>query len=271
MYLCFAMNTILYIYWDVSPTIFQIGSLKATYYGLFFSSLFVVAYWMLRTFFIKEKIPLNHLNRLIVYAVIGVVVGTRLAHVFFYEPAYYLSHPLEIFMLWKGGLASHGGIIGIIVAVWAFSRKAPRHATFLWTMDRAVIPIAFAAFLVRLGNLFNSEIAGRPTDVPWAFIFPRIDMLPRHPTQLYEALFYLCAGVIFLIWYYKVNARVPAGLFFGLALVTFTVFRIFIEFFKENQVVFEDTMLLNMGQWLSIPFLILGVVLLIRVIKKKGQ
>ncbi|MEI6765143.1 MAG: prolipoprotein diacylglyceryl transferase [Bacteroidota bacterium] len=263
------MNNLLYIYWNVSPTIFQLGPLKAKYYGFFFSSVFVVAYVVMRAIFLKEKIPLQHLTRLMVYSIIGVVVGTRLAHVCFYEPAYYYAHPVEIFMFWKGGLASHGGIIGIIIAAWIFSAKSPPKASFLWTMDRVMIPVAFASVLVRLGNLFNSEIVGRPTDVPWAFVFPRVDMLPRHPTQLYEALFYLIIGLILLVWYYKTDARIYKGLFFGIALVSVTIFRILIEFFKENQVVFEDKMILNMGQWLSVPFLIAGVYFVIRALTRK--
>lgn len=268
-YLCIIMNTLLYITWDVSPTIFQLGPLKAKYYGLFFSSAFLVAYLLLRAFFLKEKVPLKDLTRLMIYSIIGVLAGARLIHVLFYEPAFFLSHPAKIFMIWQGGLASHGGIIGLIVAVALFSRHVQPRAPFLWTIDRAIIPTAFAAAFVRFGNLFNSEIAGRPTDVPWAFVFPRIDLLPRHPTQLYEALFYLLVGFILLLWYYRANGRIYKGLFFGIALVSVTVFRIVIEFFKENQVLFEDKMILNMGQWLSIPFLIAGIILMVKAIKSK--
>jgi len=198
--------------------------------------------------------------------IFGTVIGARLGHCLFYNPVYYLSNPIEIFKVWEGGLASHGAAIGILVAVYLFSKKKKKYP-FLWIIDRIVIVVALAGTFIRLGNLFNSEIIGKPTDVSWAFIFTAIDDLPRHPTQLYESIAYLIIFLILLFIYYKGFEKNRSGLLFGLFLVLVFTFRFFVEFLKENQSGFEAGMTLNMGQLLSIPFVLIGIIFIIKSFK----
>jgi prolipoprotein diacylglyceryl transferase len=195
------------------------------------------------------------------YMLIATVVGARLGHVLFYEPASYLAHPLDILKIWQGGLASHGAAIGIIVALYLFSRKTRQ--PFFWVIDRIVIVVALSGFFIRTGNLFNSEIYGNVTDLSWGFIFERAgETLPRHPTQIYEGLTYL-ALFFFLLWYYyKKDGKPRPGLLFALFLIVVFGFRLLVEFIKEPQVAFESSMALNMGQLLSIPLVIAGIVIL---------
>jgi prolipoprotein diacylglyceryl transferase len=193
--------------------------------------------------------------------ILGTVIGARLGHCLFYNPDYYLSHPLEILMVWKGGLASHGAAIGILTAIYLFVKKRPKF-TYLWVMDRIVITVALAAFFIRMGNLFNSEIVGKPTDLPWGFVFTSIDNIPRHPAQLYEAIAYLIIFFILFFQYKKQKENIRDGFLFGEFLIGIFGFRFFVEFIKENQSLFENSMSLNMGQILSIPLVILGIYLL---------
>lgn len=197
---------------------------------------------------------------------VGTIAGARLGHCLFYDPAYYLTHPLKILMVWEGGLASHGGAIGILAALLLYSRKRPEQP-YLWLLDRMVIAIALAGLFIRLGNFFNSEILGIPTDVPWAIIFDRIDSSPRHPAQLYEAVAY---GSIFVGLYrlhHKLGAKTPTGLLFGLFLTSVFGFRFFIEFVKERQAAYGLDLPLSVGQLLSIPLFIAGIILLTRALK----
>jgi phosphatidylglycerol---prolipoprotein diacylglyceryl transferase len=224
---------------------------------------FVVGYFIMLRIFRKENIPEPLLDQLSMYMLISTVVGARLGHVLFYEPASYLAHPLDILKIWQGGLASHGAAIGIIFALYLFSRKTRQ--PFLWVIDRIVIVVALSGFFIRTGNLFNSEIFGNITQLPWGFIFERVgETLPRHPTQIYEGLCYL--GIFFfLLWYYfKKDGKPRPGFLFGFFLVVLFSFRLLIEFLKEPQVNFENSMPLNMGQLLSIPFIIAGIVILMR-------
>jgi len=178
------------IHWGPSPEIFTIGPFSPRWYGLFFAIGFVVAYQILRkNVFEKEGRPVEDLDKLFLYTVVGTVVGARLGHCLFYEPAYYLTHPLKILMIWQGGLASHGGTIGVLISSYLFIKKHPQYGWW-WIVDRMCLVIGFVAGMIRLGNFMNSEIYGKPTDVPWAIIFERVDQLPRHPTQLYESLSY---------------------------------------------------------------------------------
>jgi prolipoprotein diacylglyceryl transferase len=217
---------------------------------------------MLRIFQ-KEKIPEALLDQLSMYMLISTVVGARLGHVLFYEPAEYLAHPLDILKIWQGGLASHGAAIGIIFALYLFSRKTRQ--PFLWVIDRIVIVVALSGFFIRMGNLFNSEIYGNITNMPWGFIFSRAgEELPRHPTQIYEGLCYLVL-FFYLLWYYfQKDGKPRPGFLFGSFLVILFSARLVIEFLKEPQVNFENSMALNMGQLLSIPFIIAGIVILAR-------
>ena len=174
------------INWNANPEIFTLfGIFPIRYYGLLFASGLLISYSVIARIYKNEHIPLENLEKLTVYIFIGTIAGARLGHCLFYEPAYYLSNPLEIIKIWHGGLASHGAAIGILLALYLFSRKVKK--PFLWTMDRVVIVVALAGSLIRMGNLMNSEIIGNPTTVSWAFIFERVDNIPRHPAQIYES------------------------------------------------------------------------------------
>ena len=192
---------IAFIEWSVTPEIFHLGPVSVRWYGLLFAMAFVAGYFIMTWIFKKEGKPQPDLEQLSVYMIFGTVIGARLGHCLFYNPAYYLSNPIEIFKVWEGGLASHGAAIGILIAVYLFSKKKKNYS-FLWIIDRIVIVVALAGTFIRLGNLFNSEIIGKPTDVSWAFIFTAVDDLPRHPTQLYESIAYF---IIFLILLFMIK------------------------------------------------------------------
>lgn len=255
------------IVWNVDPEIFRIGSFAIRWYGLLFALGFVFGYIIMGRIFKKEHIPAKMLDTLTTYMVVGTVVGARLGHCLFYEPEYYLSHPLEILMIWKGGLASHGAAIGILLSLYFFSRKSKK--SYLWIVDRIVIVVALSGLFIRTGNLMNSEIYGIQTNLPWGFIFERWgETVPKHPTQIYEALSYF---VIFIVLYYLYNRKYKTmkdGYLTGLFLIILFSVRFLIEFIKEPQVGWEENLLLNMGQILSIPFILTGIGLL--VYKKRG-
>lgn len=259
---------LLKIIWTVEPDIIS-SPLTIRWYGLLFASAFLLGYYVLQHIFKKEGVPEEWLDKVLLYVMVGTVVGARLGHVFFYDWAYYSQNLMEIPQVWKGGLASHGAAIGIILALWLFSRKVTKKP-ILWILDRVVITVALGGFFIRLGNLMNHEIIGKPADVPWAFVFTRIDNIPRHPSQLYEALCYLVIfGVLFFLWKKKEWGRVN-GKLFGLFLVLLFSVRFMIEFVKENQSAFEQDLPLNMGQILSIPFVLFGLGLLF-VKQKKAE
>ncbi|MFA3783341.1 prolipoprotein diacylglyceryl transferase [Melioribacteraceae bacterium 4301-Me] len=257
-----------FIYWDVSPIIFSWGPITVRWYGLLFATSFLVGYYIMAYIFKKEGKDENDLNDLIWYMILGTVIGARLGHVLFYNPSYYLSNPIEILEIWKGGLASHGAGIGILIAIYLYSRKKSAQS-FLWTIDRIVITVALAGFFIRTGNLFNSEIIGKPSDLPWAFIFASVDDIPRHPTQIYEALAYLSIFIFLFSFYKKKFGQLKEGLIFGLFLITVFGFRFCVEFLKENQSQFEQYLPLNMGQLLSIPFIAAGIYFVLRKETKK--
>ncbi|MBU1349382.1 prolipoprotein diacylglyceryl transferase, partial [Patescibacteria group bacterium] len=227
---------------------------------------FIAGFQIMKWIFVKEKKSENDLNDLVMYMIIGTVAGARLGHCLFYNPGYYLSNPLEILLIWHGGLASHGAAIGIIISLYYYSKKHKDQA-YLWIFDRVVITVALAGFFIRMGNLFNSEIIGIPTDLPWSFIFASIDGYPRHPAQLYEAIAYLSIFVVLFNYYRIKNGKTRDGFIFGLFLISVFTFRFFVEFVKENQTPFENNMPLNMGQLLSIPLIIGGIVLIIKANK----
>ncbi|HEX2935448.1 MAG TPA: prolipoprotein diacylglyceryl transferase [Bacteroidales bacterium] len=256
-----------FVHWNVNPEIFHIGPLSVRWYGLLFAASFYFGYILFTRFFKLEKIPIEVLDKLTIYMAVGTIVGARLGHCFFYEPKYYLSNPWEILAIWHGGLASHGAAVGILIAIYYFSKKEKK--PFLWTMDRIVIVGALSGFFIRLGNLMNSEIYGVATDLPWGFIFVREnEKLPKHPTQIYESLAYLLIFILLLRLYYKANGKPKAGMIFGLFFILVFSFRFFVEFIKNEQVDFEKGMALNMGQILSIPIVIAGIVLLWRGLAK---
>ena len=261
---------LLVIPWDVNPEIFRIGSFAVRWYGLLFASSFLFGYIILQKIFKNENLSETVLDRLTVYVAIGVIVGARLGHCLFYEPGYYLSHPVEILKIWHGGLASHGAAIGIITAIWLFVRKEKKD--FTWAIDRVAIVVALSGFFIRMGNLMNSEIYGVETTVPWGFVFLRNgETAPKHPTQIYEALVYLLIFGILLWFYWREKGEYIQGTLISLACILIFVARFFIEFLKEDQVAFESSMKLNMGQLLSIPFIILGGIWLYYSLKKKKR
>lgn len=261
---------LLQINWNVNPEIFP-DVLPVRWYGLLFMSGFVFGYYILERIFKKEGKPIEWLDSLSIYVGIGTILGARLGHCLFYQPDYYLTNPLEILKIWEGGLASHGAVIGILIANYLYGKKF-KGTGFMWVTDRLVIVVALAATLIRLGNLMNSEIIGAPTDLPWGFVFQRLgEDFARHPSQLYEALFYLISFAVLFLAYWKKDAGKFGGRLFGIFLILIFGFRFFIEFIKDVQVEFEKNMDLNMGQLLSIPLVLIGIGLVIRSYKLKAS
>jgi prolipoprotein diacylglyceryl transferase len=249
--------TINYIHWNIDPEIVNIFGISLRYYGLLFAGGLILCVYILRWIYKRENIPSEHLDKLSIYGIIGIVVGARLGHCLFYEPSYYLSHPLEILQIWHGGLASHGGVLGLLIALYLYSRKTKHSMIDTFDLIAVVAGLEFA--FIRLGNFMNSEIIGIPTTKPWGVIFERVDNVPRHPAQLYEAISYFIIFTIMIILYKNMRDRCHKGFFFGLATVLFFTARILIEFVKENQVGFENGMTFNMGQLLSLPYLVVGI------------
>ena len=263
------------IHWNVDPVIFSIGSVELRWYSLLFISGFILGWFIFKWFFKREGISEKLLDPLLYTLLIGTIVGARLGHCLFYDPAYYLGSWngfLEIFMPWKGGLASHGGTLFLFFAMIWFARRYGRKNDFdfLWLLDHLAIAVSFAAMFIRLGNLFNSEIYGHVTDLPWGFVFERRgEVEPKHPTQLYEALSYAILGLVLFFLYVRKTKWLYRGSYIGIFFVVLFGMRFLIEFVKENQVDFEAGMALNMGQLLSIPFILLGIAILIYSYKKK--
>lgn len=267
------------IIWDFNPLLF--GFLR--WYSLLFALAFVAGYLILqKIIFQKENIPNSYLDKLTVYVFLGVLIGARLGHCLFYEPSYYLNNIVEMILPiaqtqdgWKfvgyQGLASHGGAIGILIAIWLYARKTK--LTMLWTLDRLVIVVALAGLFIRLGNLCNSEIYGIATNSDWGFIFVRNgETVAKHPTQLYEAIAYFITFAVLLFIYIKQKTRVIPGTLFSLFLILAFTSRLIIENWKEVQEAWEANMALNMGQILSIPFIAIGIVILIlSLLGKTGQ
>jgi len=257
------------IEWNVDPQIFQIGPLAVRWYGVLFALSFIAGFQIMHWIYKKEHKPENDLNDLIWYMILGTVIGARLGHCMFYNPNFYLTYPIEIIKVWQGGLASHGAAIGILIALFLYSKKK-KDQSYIWVLDRIVITAALGGFLIRMGNLFNSEIVGKPADLPWAFVFVRNnEQIPRHPAQLYEAIAYLISFFILFFYYRKKEGRFKNGFIFGLFLLLVFTFRFFVEFIKEDQSIFEKNMTFNMGQLLSLPLIALGLFLVFRKSKKE--
>jgi phosphatidylglycerol:prolipoprotein diacylglycerol transferase len=258
-----------YIYWNVDPEIINVFGISIRYYGLLFVSGLILCIFILGWIYKRENIPVENLEKLSIYGMIGILVGARLGHCLFYEPSYYFAHPLEIILpiqplpgggyKFSGyqGLASHGGVLGLLIALYFYSRKT-KHS-MIDTIDLIGVVAGLSFGFIRLGNFMNSEIIGIPTTKPWGVIFERVDNVPRHPAQLYEAISYFIIFTIMMILYKKMRARLKNGFLFGLATVLFFTARFIIEFVKENQVGFEDGMTLNMGQLLSLPYIAMGI------------
>ncbi len=284
---------LLFINWNVDPILFSTGSFSVGWYGVLLAFGFLLGYIILSKIMRGESYPQERIDVMSIYIIVGVVVGLRLGHCLFYDPGYYLTNPLEILKIWEGGLASHGGAIGILIAIWLFTRKYK--IPYLAILDRIILIIPLAGGMVRLGNLMNSEILGNPTNVSWGFNFLRnspdyhsaieaskgacdaTDLqcladfwVPRHPTQLYEAIFYFIMFAIFLVVYRKYASGWKNGVMLGWFLIVLFTFRFIIEFTKTEQAEFEVwTDLIRVGQLLSVPFILLGIFLIIRPTKSK--
>jgi phosphatidylglycerol:prolipoprotein diacylglycerol transferase len=246
--------------WDVDPEIFRVGPFAPRWYGLLFALGFLAGYWIMERIYRHEGRSEESLSRLFLYVFLGTLIGARLGHVLFYQPDYYFGRPWEIPMIWHGGLASHGGFTGVLIAIYLYLKKT-REMSFLELADRLTIPSMLAAMLIRIGNFFNSEILGLPSSVPWAVVFARVDNVPRHPAMLYEALAYAAIFAWLYFAYWKTGIAKFPGRMLGVTFVLAFGARFFLEFFKEAQVPFERGLPLNMGQLLSLPFIAIGVVL----------
>lgn len=267
-----------FITWTADPILLDTSFIDIRWYSLMFLIGFLGGYKIIEKIFKHEGAPESWLGSLLIYVMFGTIIGARLGHVFFYEWEQYSQNPIDIFKVWEGGLASHGGTIGVALAVFLFS-KFKAHRSVIWTLDRLAVAVAMVAGLIRLGNLFNHEIYGHATDMPWAFRFidnvhawqagaQPIFTAPSHPTQLYEALCYFALFGLLMWMYWKKNSQERPGLLLGIFFVWVFGSRFIIEFVKNNQVAFEESMTLNMGQWLSVPFVLIGIVLIIYAMKR---
>jgi phosphatidylglycerol---prolipoprotein diacylglyceryl transferase len=258
-----------FIHWNPDPEIINVSGVSIRYYGLLFVSGLIICIYILGWIFKRENIPSKNLEILSIYGMIGILAGARLGHCLFYEPSYYLSHPIEMILpiafspdggiKFTGylGLASHGGALGLLIALYFYSRKT-RHS-MIDIIDLIAVVAALGSGFIRIANFMNSEIIGMPTTKPWGVIFERVDNLPRHPTQLYEAISYFIIFAIMMILYKKKRDKLKNGFFFGLVLVLIFTARFIIEFVKEDQVGFEERMTFNMGQLLSLPYILAGI------------
>src|SRR5690554_3435350 len=257
-----------YIHWNVNPEMFSLGPFSVRWYGFLFASGFLIAYYIGEKMFKTENVPQKWVDSLFFYIIIATILGARLGHVFFYGWDYYSQHPGEILKVWHGGLASHGCALGIFIALLIHSAKVTKRNVF-WTIDRVVVPTALVAAFIRLGNLMNSEIYGIETTLPWGFIFERNnEIAAKHPTQIYESLAYLLTFAVLMHLYWRTRARYKQGLLTGVLFVMVFTARFLIEFIKEDQEAFEATMALNMGQWLSVPFILGGIYLIWRALNR---
>src|SRR5699024_4396062 len=258
-----------HIVWNVDPIAFSLGPLELRWYGILFASAFLVGYFLMRKMYRAANRTMEELDQLLTYVMLATVIGARLGHVLFYDPGFYFSHPFEIIAIWHGGLASHGAAIGILLAMYLYTRKV-RDMSFLWLADRVGIVVASGGAFIRVGNFINSEILGKPSDLPWAVIFknaPQLtaaqQMTPRHPAMLYEAL--RCVVIFGILWYvYKrYKMQPPEGGLFGIFLTLLFGGRFLLEYFKMDQAAFASGVF-SMGQWLSIPLILYGLWLLFK-------
>jgi phosphatidylglycerol---prolipoprotein diacylglyceryl transferase len=255
------------IHWNFDPILFSLGPIQARWYGILFVGGFFVGQWILARMFVSEGVPRDRAERLLLILLLGAIIGARLVHCLFYDPHYYLAHPIEILKVWEGGLASHGGAIGMLVALWLAQRKMNPRLPYLWLVDRIATTTALGAVFIRTANFLNSEIIGRPTSGTWGVVFERVDNLPRHPVQLYEAIAYLLIFVVLMTMYSRKGTNTPHGLLFGWFMVLVFVARFVLEFFKVPQAAYEAHQAITVGQYLSVPFIVLGAVMIWRAIR----
>lgn len=265
-----------YIVWNVDPVALSLGPIEIRWYGIIYALGFLLAITIIGKTFKHDGAPEEWLDKVFIYMILGVIVGARLGHCLFYGWEYYSQHPLEILMVWKGGLASHGGAAAMVLVAWLLSKYMTKQNIF-WLGDRCFVGSALVAAMIRIGNLMNSEIYGTPTSLPWGFLFVRGqerffddagNLLPCHPTQLYESIAYLLVFALLMWLYWKRDAGKYNGLLTGVGFTGIFLTRQFIEILKNPQEEFEVDMLFNMGQWLSVPFVIFGVVLIVRALRR---
>jgi phosphatidylglycerol:prolipoprotein diacylglycerol transferase len=247
------------ITWTFSPVLFMIGPVTIRWYGVLFVGAFLLGQTILGRMFVSEGVAKERTETLLIYALLGAIIGARLAHCLIYDPGYYLSNPLAIFRIWEGGLASHGGVAGVALGLWIASRRFQPRLPFVWILDRAAIPSALGAALIRVANFLNSEIVGVPTSGNWGVVFTAVDQLPRHPVQAYEAIAYATTGLILWSMYRRLGRNTPQGLLIGWLLVLVFTARLFLETWKVPQAAYEAGQLFSVGQYLSLPFIALGV------------
>jgi prolipoprotein diacylglyceryl transferase len=252
--------------WDINHVFVEFFGLKIHWYGALFATAILAGLQVMKWIFVQEKVKLELLDSLLMYCVFGIIVGARLGHCLFYDPEFYLSNPLKILAIWEGGLASHGGGLGVILAVYFFQKKY--NVQYLWLLDRLAIATALFGFFVRFANFMNSEIIGIQTDVPWAVVFSRVDLLPRHPAQLYESLSYLSIFIVLTLLYRFSNIKKHLGAIFGVFLCMVFTARFAIEFVKVKQAVYTGEDWISTGQVLSIPFIAVGLYLVLRAWKE---
>lgn len=290
---CF-IQPLLSITWDVDPILVHFGNGGIRWYGLLWAVGIYICYLVQAKLYENEHCPKDWAEKIFVWMALGVIIGARVGHCWFYEwhltddpiqifgwnityRNLYIEHPLEMLKIWEGGLSSHGGAFGLMFAAWLlnrkhFSKRPEYHTSMVWIFDRLVIGVCITATLIRLGNLMNSEIYGGPTDLPWGFVFVRDDQTePHHPTQIYEMIYCIVTFVVTWLMYWKGKCYQREGLIFGVFLLIVFVTRFMLEFIKLNQEEFESHFFLNMGQVLSIPFIIWGVWLIVRAMKRPIQ
>ena len=289
-----------FIPWNVDPVLFEFGPFfgfgpwSVRWYGLLWAVGIYLCYLVQIKLYKNEGCPPEWADMIFIWMTLGVIIGARLGHCWFYEWHYtddpvqlfawnlhyrnpYIEHPFQLLRIWEGGLSSHGGAIGLIVAAWLLNKfhlsKQPKyHTSLIWIFDRLVIGVCITATLIRLGNLMNSEIYGNPTTLPWGFIFYRDGQTePCHPTQIYEMIYCITAFIVTWLMYWKGQCYRRQGLIFGVFLLIVFVTRFLLEFIKLDQEAFEQNLVLNMGQWLSIPFIIWGIYLIVRACHTSEQ
>jgi len=252
-----------HLVWNVDPELARFGPFALRWYGLLFASGFLCGYYIVLRIYRRENRPEENLSSLFTYIFVGTLIGARLGQILLYEPEFYFTHPWEILMVWHGGLASHGGFVGVLVALWLYVRKY-RDVGYLELADRLAVSTLVTASFIRLGNFFNSELLGRPSDAPWAIVFQSVDHVPRHPVVLYESLVYALVAVLLYVAYWKTRIAAVPGRVVGTAFAACFGTRFLLEFFKEDQIPIEQTLPLNLGQLYSVPFILGGLYLALR-------
>ena len=254
------------VHWHFDPTLFSAGWLHIRWYGLIWAAAFIFGQYFLLWIYRRENRDINGAEHLMSYGLFGTVIGARLAHCLIYDPTFYLTHPIAILKVWEGGLASHGGALGLLLALWLYTRKFPV-PSMMWLLDRVAVPAAMGGAFIRIANFLGSDILGRPTSGTWGVIFDAADQIPRHPVQLYEAAAYIVIFVMLLLLYLRRGARTPDGLLLGIFMLSVFMARFGLEFFKAPQAAYEAGFSITVGQWLSVPFMLVGAYLIARALR----